>query len=85
MIDQPSQRPSGLAWAPVVPAHWTVKKLAFLASLKSGESITTDDIKDDGPYPVYGGSVAYCMRRFKSYDPVSMTYLGYDGYRHPCP
>lgn len=37
------------------------------------------------PYPAYGGAVAYCMRRFKSYDPVSMTYLGYDGYRHPCP
>lgn len=39
------------------------------------------------PYagPVYGGGVAYCMRRFKSYDPYSMTYLGYDGFRHPCP
>ena len=56
MIDRPSKQPSGLAWAPVVPAHWTVKKLAFLASLKSGDSITTDDIKDDGPYPVYGGN-----------------------------
>lgn len=34
----------------------------------------------------YGGrAVAYCMRRFKSYDPGSGTYLGYDGYRHPCP
>jgi hypothetical protein len=34
----------------------------------------------------YGGSaVAYCMSRFKSYDPYSGTYLGYDGFRHPCP
>ena len=32
-----------------------------------------------------GGAVAYCMRRFKSYDPGSGTYLGYDGYRHACP
>lgn len=32
-----------------------------------------------------GDAVAYCMRRFKSYDPYSGTYLGYDGYRHPCP
>lgn len=32
-----------------------------------------------------GGSVAYCMQRFKSYDPRSGTYLGYDGVRHPCP
>ncbi|GAB1717907.1 MAG: hypothetical protein NTAFB05_29490 [Nitrobacter sp.] len=28
---------------------------------------------------------AYCFRRFKSYDPASGTYLGYDGNRHPCP
>ncbi|WP_424618529.1 BA14K family protein [Bradyrhizobium sp.] len=25
------------------------------------------------------------MQRFKSYDPNSGTYLGYDGNRHPCP
>lgn len=30
-------------------------------------------------------SVQYCMNRFRSYDPRSGTYLGYDGYRHPCP
>ena len=39
--------------------------------------------------PVYvapnQGSVAYCSQRFKSYDPASGTYLGYDGLRHPCP
>jgi hypothetical protein len=29
--------------------------------------------------------VAYCSQRFKSYDPASGTYLGYDGMRHPCP
>ena len=28
---------------------------------------------------------AYCMNRFKSYDPASGTYLGYDGNEHPCP
>jgi hypothetical protein len=42
-------------------------------------------------YPVYGPyspgdpAIAYCMRRFRSYDPFTMTYLGYDGYRYPCP
>ncbi|MBI1202107.1 MAG: BA14K family protein [Rhodopseudomonas sp.] len=30
-------------------------------------------------------AVDYCMRRYRSYDPRSGTYLGYDGYRHPCP
>jgi hypothetical protein len=39
--------------------------------------------------PVYvapeNDAVAYCMQRFRSYDPASGTYLGYDGLRHPCP
>lgn len=44
---------------------------------------------------IIGGAIAssqakaandqYCLQRFKSYDPMSGTYLGYDGYRHPCP
>jgi BA14K-like protein len=44
-----------------------------------------------GPYgPAYAGpppgdAVAYCFQRFRSYDPRSGTYLGNDGYRHPCP
>ena len=36
-----------------------------------------------GPPP--GDAIGYCMRRFRSYDPGSGTYLGNDGYRHPCP
>ena len=30
-------------------------------------------------------SVDYCIRRFRSYDPYSRTYLGNDGRRHACP
>lgn len=29
--------------------------------------------------------VAYCMRRFRSYDPNTGTYMGFDGIRRPCP
>src|SRR5262249_41126866 len=32
-----------------------------------------------------GSDTAYCSQRFRSYDPGSGTYLGYDGMRHPCP
>jgi hypothetical protein len=35
--------------------------------------------------PEGGDDVAYCSQRFRSYDPRSGTYLGSDGYRHPCP
>lgn len=51
-----------------------------------------------GPGPYYYGpppaaygpppdddAVAYCMQRYRSYDPNSGTFLGYDGRRHPCP
>ena len=46
-----------------------------------------------GAAPVYAepdqtGSVdntAYCVQRFRSYEPGSGTYLGYDRLRHPCP
>jgi len=28
---------------------------------------------------------AYCAQRFRSYDPATGTYLGFDGFRHACP
>jgi hypothetical protein len=35
--------------------------------------------------PVGEDSAAYCAQNYRSYDPASGTYLGVDGYRHPCP
>ena len=49
-----------------------------------------DDI-DDGYVAVApgggggGGAAAYCAQRYRSYDPASGTFLGFDGLRHPCP
>jgi hypothetical protein len=37
------------------------------------------------PRPVARDAVAYCMQRYRSYDPASGTYLGFDGLRKPCP
>ena len=43
------------------------------------------------PPPFYGpvgyaapGWEAYCFSRYRSFDPISGTYLGYDGRRHFC-
>jgi hypothetical protein len=50
-----------------------------------------DQYYDDGgvvavaPAPAGGDDVGYCMQTYRSYDPSSGTYLGYDGLRHPCP
>jgi BA14K-like protein len=30
-------------------------------------------------------AVSYCMQRYRSFDPESMTYQGRDGFRRPCP
>ena len=47
------------------------------------------DYYDQGPVvavaPDDGDSAGYCAQRYRSYDPGSGTYLGYDGLRHPCP
>ncbi|CCD86452.1 conserved hypothetical protein [Bradyrhizobium sp. ORS 285] len=43
---------------------------------------------DSAPVAVIGTEgvdPSYCARRYRSYDPASGTYLGYDGLRHPCP
>jgi BA14K-like protein len=40
---------------------------------------------DTGAYASSPGYADYCAQRYKSYDPASGTYLGYDGIRHPCP
>ena len=49
-----------------------------------------DQSYDDGavaiaPAPGGDDGGAYCMQTYRSYDPQSGTYLGNDGYRHPCP
>jgi hypothetical protein len=40
------------------------------------------------PSPAYeqpDDEVSYCAQRYRSYDPRTGTYLGFDGARHPCP
>ena len=42
-------------------------------------------IASQGAYARARDADAYCASRFRSYDPRSGTYLGYDGRRHACP
>ncbi len=49
-------KPSGVEWLGEIPEHWVTKKLKYIADLKSGESITTDDIREEDEYPVFGGN-----------------------------
>jgi type I restriction enzyme S subunit len=47
---------SGVEWIGEIPEGWEIRRLKFIASLKSGNGITTENIQDDGLYPVYGGN-----------------------------
>ena len=46
---------SGVEWIGDIPEHWDVKKLKYIAKLKSGDTFNSDDFKSTG-YPVFGGN-----------------------------
>lgn len=52
----PAYKYSGVEWLGRVPEHWVVKKLKWLASLQSGDFITSESIEEEGTYPVFGGN-----------------------------
>jgi hypothetical protein len=75
----------GYGWRPGYGYGWG----SYLAWYGLGAAFAAypyyEDIYYEPAPPVVDEAVAYCMRRFRSYDPVSQTYRGYDGRRHPCP
>jgi type I restriction enzyme S subunit len=38
------------------PLNWSTQKVKYVAALKSGDAITSEDISETGEYPVYGGN-----------------------------
>ena len=47
---------SGLEWLGEVPENWDVVPLKYFVSMRSGEQITSEQIRDEGAFPVYGGN-----------------------------
>ena len=56
LLRYPEYKDSGVTWLGEIPVSWDVLSLKRLASLKSGESITAEQIEEDGEYPVFGGN-----------------------------
>ena len=76
-------------WGPGIGAG-----IGFATGAIIGSALAGPRYYSGGPYvaydsyamePAYSNPDAYCSQRFRSYDPASGTYLGYDGLRHPCP
>jgi type I restriction enzyme, S subunit len=47
---------SGVEWLGGVPEGWLMKRLSYMALLKSGENIIAEQIAEGGDYPVFGGN-----------------------------
>jgi type I restriction enzyme S subunit len=47
---------SGVEWIGMIPKHWEVRKIKYLGSINSGETLPSELIEEEGEYPVYGGN-----------------------------
>ena len=47
---------SGIEWLGEIPEHWEVKRLKYVASLKSGNNIVSEQIEEIGDFQVFGGN-----------------------------
>lgn len=52
----PRMKDSGVEWLGEVPEHWEVVPLRRIASLRSGENITAEELMEGGNFPVFGGN-----------------------------
>jgi type I restriction enzyme S subunit len=53
---QASMKSANISGLKEIPEHWEIKKIKYLADLKSGEFISAELIKEDETFAVYGGN-----------------------------
>lgn len=68
---------------PVGAAEGVVGGAAETAGAVATAPFRAFDNRDSYAMAPQGDS--YCAQRYRSYDPASGTFMGYDGQRHPCP
>jgi type I restriction enzyme S subunit len=51
-----TMKPAAFDVAVEMPAHWLKTKVKYLCNMQSGTAITSEEIRDEGDYPVYGGN-----------------------------
>ena len=66
---------SGVEWLGDVPAHWEVKRLRYLANIKTGDRDTVDR-QDDGKYPFFVRSQSAERINSWSYDGEAVLTAG---------
>lgn len=63
---------SGIEWIGEIPEHWSVVKIKYLAKIKSGDSISSNEIMQEGIYEVYGGNGLMGFYNKKNVDGVNI-------------
>lgn len=51
-----AMKDSGIAWIGEIPADWTKTRIGNLFRFSSGDSLTNEEIQDEGLYKVYGAN-----------------------------
>lgn len=77
----PGPAHAGLAGAFFPPDFSEVYPDGYFRPVAAGFPFPADPVAAADP----GGGLAYCAQHFRSYNPATGTYLGYDGLRRPCP
>src|SRR5690554_554623 len=47
---------SGIEWLGEIPVQWEVRKIKYVANLRSGQNIVSEQITIEDEFPVYGGN-----------------------------
>lgn len=47
---------SGVEWLGEIPTHWELVKLKYISNLKSGYFLSSEQIKEEGNFKVFGGN-----------------------------
>ena len=56
-VENGKLKDSGVEWIGEIPEGWEVRKIKTMATLKSGNNLTTNDfLEGEDGYPVYGGN-----------------------------
>ena len=65
---------------------WYYASPWWIAAPLVAGAVIAPRVDDNGYYgnDYGGGHVQYCLDRYRSYDPRTNTFLGYDGYRREC-
>jgi hypothetical protein len=67
--------------------YWVGPAIGFGAGVLLGSALTAPRYYAPAPRyyaPAYGNRDAYCAQKYRSYNPYTGTYTGYDGRQHYC-